>query len=76
VPRLIIRHLLRVERGANLIRGTGAAVYTGITRNREGIIGPDTRGEEERAVVRNTGVIGAGGVNRGLGRNTGVNREL
>jgi hypothetical protein len=73
---LIIRYLLGAERGANLIRGIGAVVYIGITRNREGIIGLDTRGEEERAVVRNTGIVSVEGVNRGLGRNTGVNREL
>jgi hypothetical protein len=71
-----MRRLLGAERGANLIRGISAAVYTGITYNREGIIGPDTRGEEERAVVRNTGAVGAGEVNRGLGYNIGLNREL
>jgi hypothetical protein len=76
VPCPITRRLPGAEGGANLTRGTGAAVYMGITRSREGITGPDTRGEEEGAVVRSTGAVDAGGVNRGLGYNAGVNREL
>jgi hypothetical protein len=49
------------------------AVYTGTTDSREGFTGLATRREEKREVVRYVEAVGARGVYRGLGYNTGAN---